>query len=233
MITIQNLSFSYSTPSPFSLQIPFAEFKKNSRIFIDGPSGCGKTTYLNLITGLMSPDSGDITILDTSLSQLSPSQKDQFRADHFGIIFQQFNLIPYLSVIENIILSCTFSTIKKDRVLNSSPSLDNEANRLCHRLELDSLIDRPVNELSIGQQQRVAIARALIGQPEIIVADEPTSALDTSRKHQFMSLLMDECRQYQSTLIFVSHDTGLASDFDQVIHLDTRSTHQREALVSV
>ena len=142
-----------------------------------------------IITGLMAPTQGQVEVLETCITELPPFQKDQFRASHFGIIFQLFNLIPYLSVIENITLPCLFSSYRKARALQSSRSLAEEAKRLCSELDIqDTLLNKPTHRLSLGQQQRVAIARALIGQPEIIIADEPTSALDHERKERFLIL---------------------------------------------
>ena len=224
IINIQDMHFSYPLDNSFSLSIDTLITKNNCRLIIDGPSGCGKTTFLNLITGLLKPNKGQINVLNTPIHTLSASQCDQFRADHFGIIFQQFNLIPYLTIIDNIILPCTFSKKRTQNVLTRSSSCKEEARRLCEELDIhDYLLQKPISHLSIGQQQRVAIARALIGQPDIIIADEPTSALDNERKDQFMTLLLDECNKYNTNLIFVSHDTSLKSKFDQTYSLNKAS----------
>ena len=229
ILNIKDLSFGYKNTTQFNLNIANFSVSKTDKLFIEGQSGCGKTTFLNLITGLIQPSSGQINIFGTDITQLSQVQCDQFRSDHFGIIFQSFNLISYLSVIENIILPCTFSESRKHNVFKHAQSLKEEATRLCHELDIDShLIEKPVNQLSIGQQQRVAIARALIGHPEIIIADEPTSALDPLRTDQFMNLLLSKCNQYETTLIFVSHDTSLQSHFDKVINLTSLTTPQKE-----
>lgn len=220
IIHLDNLVFRYADNPHFSIEIDQFKIEKSSRLFLEGPSGCGKTTFLNLLTGLIPPSSGRVSILDTDITTLRHTQCDRFRADHFGIIFQLFNLIHYLSVIENITLPCMFSASRKKKALLTSGSLDKDARRLCHELDIsDDLLTKPVHYLSIGQQQRVAIARALIGQPEIIIADEPTSALDNDRKKQFMTVLLDECKKYDITLIFVSHDTSLHSYFDQIYRL--------------
>ncbi|RAP34572.1 methionine ABC transporter ATP-binding protein [Candidatus Marinamargulisbacteria bacterium SCGC AG-439-L15] len=222
LITVENISFHYSKDQAFSLNVQEFSVQKNRNLFLEGPSGSGKTTFLNLITGLIKPNSGLIRIMQTEISHLTTVQCDRFRADHFGIIFQLFNLIPYLSVLENVLLPCSFSKLKREKALSQSTSLESEARRLCEELDInDDLLKKPVYQLSIGQQQRVAIARAMIGQPEIIIADEPTSALDNERKEQFLALLLKECEKYQATLIFVSHDTELKSAFDDVCHLKT------------
>jgi len=225
LIDVQNLHYSYQAKENFSLTIPHFSLHRGQNIFLEGESGSGKTTFLNLLSGLTKPHHGSIRILGRDITMLSKVKADRFRADHFGIIFQLFNLIPYLSVIENIILSCTFSYPKRNKVLSRSPSLEVEAMRLCSELDIGkNLLEKPVHQLSIGQQQRVAIARALIGQPEIIIADEPTSALDNVRKDQFMTLLIEECIRYKVTLLFVSHDRALRSHFNS--HIDLNSINK-------
>ena len=225
LLQINDFFLRYSCDTNFSLNIDQLLIEKNTKTFIEGPSGCGKTTFLNIITGLIKPNRGQINVLDTDLTTLNPIACDQFRADHFGIIFQLFNLLPYLTVIENIILPCTFSNSKKQKALLISSSLEDEAKRLCRELDItDTLLNKPVSQLSIGQQQRVSIARAIIGQPEIIIADEPTSALDNERKNQFMTLLLKECETYNLNLIFVSHDTSLQQHFDTSYNLNTLNT---------
>ena len=221
LIQFKRTCFEYSLVSDFSFKLNQFVIKKGSHVFIEGPSGSGKTTFLNLIVGLLSPKAGSISVLGTDITGLSTSKLDRFRSDHFGIIFQLFNLLPYLSVIENISLPCLFSRSRKHKVLQHYQTLSDAARHFCVELDIDDrLLASPVQQLSIGQQQRVAIARALIGQPEIIIADEPTSALDNARKAQFMTLLLRECEKYNLTLLFVSHDETLKSHFEHCYHLD-------------
>ena len=217
IIHLQNIQFSYPKTASFSLTIDSLSIDQHETIFLEGPSGSGKSTLLNLITGIHPPAQGDIRILDTHINRLRAHACDRFRATHFGIIFQMFNLITYLSVIDNIILPCTFSATRKARALAQHGSLVDATRQLCRELDLGDLLTKPVTHLSIGQQQRVAIARALIGQPDIIIADEPTSALDDARKHRFMELLFSECEKYKATLIFVSHDQALKPWFSRTI----------------
>ncbi|RAP37761.1 methionine ABC transporter ATP-binding protein [Candidatus Marinamargulisbacteria bacterium SCGC AAA071-K20] len=233
IIRLKKVLFQYPETQSFSLNIKNLIIRRQQRLFFEGPSGSGKSTLLNLITGLTRPSSGEIKILDTDLLSLSKRSADLFRVDHFGIIFQMFNLIPYLSVIENVILPCTFSKKRKRKALSQSSSLLVEAIRLCEELDIDSsLQQKSVTQLSVGQQQRVAIARALIGQPEIIIADEPTSALDQDRKNQFIDLLFKECDKYKSTLIFVSHDPNLKPLFNTSVSIDQLSrTSKKEAIL--
>ena len=222
LVKIQDLYFSYADSEAFSIKVDSFSAEKGQHIFLEGPSGSGKTTFLNLITGLSPATRGSVSILDTDFSTSSELRIDQFRADHFGIIFQMFNLIPYLNVIENIVLPCSFSKRKKENVLKSATCLEGEARRLCNVLDIDpSLFCKPVQTLSIGQQQRVAIARAVIGKPHIIIADEATSALDINRKNQFIDFLMQEVQKIGSTLIFVSHDISLKGYFDRVVNIDS------------
>jgi putative ABC transport system ATP-binding protein len=194
------------------LQVPRGE-----RVFLRGPSGSGKSTLLGLIGGVLAPDAGTVRVLGQSLGDMSAGARDQFRGAHVGFVFQMFNLIPYLSVRENVLLALRFSPARAARVANGAA----EARRLLAALGLDdpALIDRPVTRLSIGQQQRVAAARALMGQPEILVADEPTSALDHEARQAFLQLLLGECAAHGITLLFVSHDPTLGASFDRQLSL--------------
>ncbi|MEL0630708.1 ABC transporter ATP-binding protein [Psychromonas aquatilis] len=219
MINLSNLRFAWQKEA--IIDISSLNVKKGQHLFIQGPSGSGKSTLLNLLGGVLTPQSGDIEILGQQLDELSASQKDSFRANHIGFIFQQFNLIPYLSVIDNITLPCTFSAPRKAKALKRSGSLEKEATRLLAALGLDDadLLKRSVNELSVGQQQRVAAARAMLGSPEIIIADEPTSALDNDHRQAFIKILFEECQKEEITLIFVSHDSTLKDNFTHQVNL--------------
>lgn len=188
-------------------------------LFVRGASGSGKTTLLNLLAGIYLPDSGSLRLLGTDITTLSASRRDQFRADHIGVVFQQFNLLPYLTTVENVALSCGFSARKQVRATTGTTTIE-AAKRLLDALNLDrSLHDAPVTKLSVGQQQRVAVARALIGGPELLICDEPTSALDADNRDRFMELLFNEVDAQGCTLIFVSHDRQLADGFDRSIEL--------------
>ena len=219
MINLTDLSFAWDK-KPI-IDIKELTINKGEHLFIEGPSGSGKSTLLNLLAGVLTPQSGDISILKQPLNKLSSSQKDTFRADHIGFIFQQFNLLPYLNVLDNITLPCSFSAIRKNKALKSSESLEKEAIRLLNALGLKDpeLLQRSVNELSVGQQQRVAVARAMLGRPEIIIADEPTSALDSDNRQSFIKVLFEECQKADITLIFVSHDTSLKTHFKHSLKL--------------
>jgi putative ABC transport system ATP-binding protein len=217
VVNITNLRFAWPNASQDTLDIPNFTVQEGEHVFIKGPSGCGKSTLLGLLTGINQVQHGQVDVLGTDVRSLSSSARDKFRADNIGYIFQQFNLLPYLSVIENVILPCQFSTQRKKQ-LKKSPQ--KEAQDLLTRLHLpQELLNKPVVELSIGQQQRVAAARALIGAPKLIIADEPTSALDHDNRSAFIELLMEQANLAQSTLVFVSHDPTLEKLFDRSVNL--------------
>ncbi len=217
VINLNNVTFQWPNSDTPTLDIEQLSVTANEHVFIKGPSGCGKSTLLSLLTGINAATQGQVELLGSNLTELSSSQRDRFRADNIGYIFQQFNLLPYLSVVENVILPCQFSHQRKQNV---SGSLIQRANELLDKLHLPQAVrQKPVIDLSIGQQQRVAAARALIGEPKVVIADEPTSALDYDNRSAFIELLMEEANRVGSTLVFVSHDPTLESLFERVIHL--------------
>jgi putative ABC transport system ATP-binding protein len=190
------------------------------RLFITGPSGCGKSTLLSLAAGIITPQEGDVLLSGTPLKSLSGPKRDRLRGDSLGYIFQQFNLVPYLPPIENILLPCRFSKVRRERALEGAKSLEEAAESLLGRLSVPKeRWAQPSAALSVGQQQRVAAARALIGRPRLLIADEPTSALDRGLGLSFLRLLMKECEEAGSSLLFVSHDTALASEFPRIFRL--------------
>jgi len=220
-IAIRDLRFRWRADLPPVLAIDSLDIQPGERIFIEGPSGSGKTTLLGLLSGVLPVVDGTLTVLDQPLHRLGAVERDHFRADHVGYVFQMFNLIPYLSMLDNVTLPCRFSRRRRARALARGGSLNAEAVRLLAHLDLDDpgLRARPVTELSVGQQQRVAAARALMGAPEILIADEPTSALDADRRAGFVELLFRECREAGLTLVFVSHDASLEGLFDRTLRL--------------
>lgn len=215
IIQIIDLKFSYSKGETI-LDIPDFKIESGSKVFLHGPSGSGKTTLLSVLSGILIPKTGQVTLLGQNLSLLKGGELDRFRGNHMGYIFQMFNLIPYLSVMQNILLPLRFNALRKSRIQDGEKQ---EAERLATGLGMQTLLHRQVTDLSVGQQQRVAAARALIGSPEIIIADEPTSALDQDAREEFISLLFDQCSRIGSTLVFVSHDKTLARLFDRNISL--------------
>jgi putative ABC transport system ATP-binding protein len=217
MVKIENLKFKYSSSSQFILDIPEFSIENGEKIFLYGPSGCGKTTFLEVLAGINTPAEGTVNMGDRCFTKMNSAEKDQFRSDNMGYIFQSFNLIPYLNVQENVTLPLYFSSRKRGIV---SVSDENKVTlEICKFLGIDQFLERPVTELSVGQQQRVAAARAIIGQPSLILADEPTSSLDFNHREKFIRLLFELCRQHQTSVLFVSHDRTLEKLFDRSLNL--------------
>jgi putative ABC transport system ATP-binding protein len=217
LIELSKVQFQYPKQSWKTLDIPLMKIEAKEKVFLFGPSGSGKTTLLEVLAGVLSPQSGEVKILGENLQIMSPAARDRFRAGHLGYIFQSFNLIPYLSVEENIQLPLSLSDLRRERLKGQSVS--ERISQLCDRLGIGDLQGRQVTELSVGQQQRVAVARALLGSPEIILADEPTSALDQDHREKFIRLLFEVCEAQGTTVLFVSHDRSLMSLFDRSLSL--------------
>ena len=219
VIDLTDLTFAWPG-HPVLLDVQRFTLNSGERLFLRGPSGSGKSTLLGLISGVLEAQSGQINVLGEDLAKLSGSQRDRVRADHLGVIFQLFNLVPYLSVIENVVLPCRFSK-RRQKQVQAAGGATLEARRLLTQLGLDSeeLLARKVTDLSVGQQQRVAAARALIGSPALIIADEPTSALDADSRDRFINLLSAEVQKTGAALLFVSHDASLARLFDRAVDL--------------
>ena len=223
-IAISGLRFGFGSGDDV-LAIRELRIRTAQRVFLFGPSGCGKSTLLAMIGGVLVPREGKVAVLGENLSGKKSAARDRIRADHVGFIFQQFNLVPYLSVVENVSLPCRYSRRRLERAVDADGSLEESAARLLSALGIgEELRSRKTTDLSVGQQQRVAAARALIGRPELVLADEPTSSLDADRRREFINLLVSECGRVDSTVIFVSHDASLATHFDLAIDLQTANT---------
>jgi len=219
VVDLSGVRFSWTGAPPLLIDIKAMQVARGARVFLRGPSGSGKSTLLSLLAGVVTPREGSLRVLGREIGVLGNAERDRFRADHIGFIFQMFNLIPYLSVAENVGLPCGFSQRRRANAVRAGGSVEGEAVRLLEHLDMGTadVLHRPVTELSVGQQQRVAAARALIGAPELVIADEPTSSLDADRRAAFIDLLFGECAREQATLIFVSHDATLAPLFDRSI----------------
>ncbi len=216
LLSIEQLSFTWPGTSRPVLDLPEFSLGRGEKLFLYGPSGSGKSTLLALIGGLVRPDQGRIVFNGVDLAKLSGPRRDRFRAEQLGVIFQQFNLLPWLDVGANVALPCRFSRARARRAGNIQAAVE----RLLEGMDLDgSLWTRRADALSVGQQQRVAAARALIGQPALVLADEPTSALDSDRRARFLELLFAQIEAAGSTLLFVSHDRELATRFDRQLDL--------------
>ena len=221
MLEIRDLQFQWPGAPADSgrLAIDHLSLAAGRTAFLYGPSGCGKSTLLGLMAGVLVAQSGSVSLLGQDWAALRGGRRDARRADHVGVIFQQFNLLPYLSVLDNVLLPCRFSAVRARRCAGGPAAA---AQALLQQVGLPAgLWARPAAALSVGQQQRVAAARALIGAPELVIADEPTSALDNALRDEFMTLLLGQCRAAGSTLVFVSHDERLAARFDEQLSLPT------------
>ena len=215
-VELRSLRFAYRAGRDV-LAIDHLVIDRGETVFLHGPSGSGKTTLLGILAGVLQASSGQVRVLGSDFSLLSSGARDAFRARHLGYVFQMFNLIPYLSARENILLPVRLDAHRRANL--GSRSFDEAVRDIAGQLDIPDLLDVPIAELSVGQQQRVAAARALIGHPEVIIADEPTSALDTDRRVQFLQLLFASCRAAGATLIFVSHDHTLMPLFSRTIEL--------------
>lgn len=215
-IELADIRFHYSKrPDHKVLNIPLWSLATSDLAFVHGPSGGGKSTLLGLLSGMLTPVDGQLTVLGERLDIMNSRQRDQFRAENIGYVFQQFNLIPYLNAIDNLLLAMRFSSRKNTLTLN------NKIKDLFSALNIaEQAWYSPARDLSVGQQQRVAIARALINKPKLLIADEPTSSLDKANRDAFMELLMPMVKDNQMTLLFVSHDFTLSRYFDRVESLD-------------
>lgn len=205
-IHIKNLNFGYKKNQPL-LCIDEWQVSEHAQVFLYGASGSGKSTLLNLLSGILVPQSGGIWLLNQNFSALSAKKRDAFRAKNIGVVFQEFNLIPFLTVAENIQLATYFAGHSADKKDTSQTMTT-----IFERLQLSQkLLSQRADALSVGQRQRVSIARALINKPSILIADEPTSALDSDNRDEFMRLLLETT--VDCTVLFVSHDKGLQSHF--------------------
>jgi len=230
VVRMSGIRFRWPGARTFSLSIDDFALPRGQRVLLVGPSGAGKSTFLSLLCGIVAPSAGRLDVLGTDVTRLSNAARDRFRAEHFGIIFQMFNLLPYGSILDNVLLPLSFARARRARAA-AKGSAEAEARRLLDSLGLDAteLDGHSAANLSVGQQQRVAAARALIGGPELIVADEPTSALDRDRQLAFLDLLFAEADAAGASVIMVSHEQELGSLFDRVLRLDEIAVSERRA----
>jgi putative ABC transport system ATP-binding protein len=218
VLELRALRFAWPGSPRELLRIDHLQLGAGERLLLRGPSGGGKSTLLSIAAGVLVASGGEARLLGVDWRTLSAGQRDRRRADAIGVVFQQFNLLPYLSVLDNVLLAGRFSATRLQRAGHKPRET---AQALLAALELEaSSWGRPAAQLSVGQQQRVAAARALFGRPALVIADEPTSALDEGRRDAFMALLLRECAAAGSALLFVSHDARLARHFERVVELD-------------
>lgn len=215
VISLEDVQFGYGTR--LVLDIPRLWVEQGSSVLLRGISGGGKSTLLGLLAGVLLPGKGRVEVAGHALQDMGGAARDRFRADQLGVIFQQFNLLPFLTVRDNIALGLRFSRLRSARI---SGQLDAEIARLLQALQLNpELMQRRAGTLSVGQQQRVAAARALIGRPTLLLADEPTSALDREAATAFLQLMSAQCQAAGTTVLVVSHDDSLQPLFDRTISL--------------
>ena len=220
-VALDGVRYAWPGDAAPTIDVERMRVAAGERVFVRGASGSGKTTLLGLIAATLRPQAGTVRVGGTDLNALSGTARDAFRAEHIGFVFQQFNLLPFLSVPENVELPTRFSPARRERATRAGRTLGQETERLLEamRLPASAWRGRSAMRLSVGQQQRVAVARALIGAPALVIADEPTSALDVEAREAFVELVFAEVREAGSTLLFVSHDPGLASGFDRTVEL--------------
>lgn len=211
-IELKAVTFWYR-PNDWQLTLPALRLENGQHLFIRGASGTGKTTLLNLLAGITRPNQGELWVQGQPLHQLSAAKRDKLRAAEIGVVFQQLNLISYLSVLDNVLLRASFAKKPNSAHLQRAAALL-EALGLAA-----SLWQQPASALSVGQQQRVAIARALLTEPALLIADEPTSALDADNRDAFMRVLLAEADKCGTTVIFVSHDQQLKSYFNYELQM--------------
>lgn len=211
MIRLNDVKFHYPQ-SEFNLAIGDLSFYENHKTALIGPSGFGKTTLLNLIAGILLPSAGSILVNNKAINSLTDKQRRLYRLSNIGFIFQDFRLVPYLNVIDNMLLPFR---------INSAVKADTEAferaRRLAEQLNISQLTAKYPSRLSHGEKQRVAIARALVNRPKILLADEPTGNLDPENKMQIKRILFEAVNESGAILITVTHDMEMLDGFDKIV----------------
>jgi putative ABC transport system ATP-binding protein len=211
MISIQSLRFRYPDSS-FSLCMPKLSVAQGEKLAVIGPSGSGKTTLLNLIAGIIVPESGDVQAGEVAVSKLGDAARRDFRIANIGFVFQNFQLLDYLSVLDNILHPFRIS-----RALELNRDVRNRALELASQMGIADKLTQHARQLSQGEQQRAAICRALLPQPRLILADEATGNLDPDNKQLILDMLFERVDEHGATLLAVTHDHELLSRFDRVV----------------
>jgi len=212
-LQLRDLVFRYAGER-FALKVPRLDLAAGEHIAITGPSGCGKTTLLRLASGILIPESGTVQAAETILSSLPEAARRRFRLLHIGLVFQTFELVPYLNVRDNILLPFRVSPD-----LRLSGTVRDRAVALAKETGIAHLLDQSPAEISQGERQRIALCRALITDPALILADEPTGSLDPQNQQRAVALLHEQARQAGATLIMVTHEPSLLGGFDRHLPL--------------
>lgn len=211
MIELKNIKFSYPN-SDFHLSINNLSIDAGQKTAVIGPSGFGKTTMLNLIAGILLPESGSVIIKEKEINNLQDAERRNFRIKEIGFVFQDFKLLEYLNVLDNILLP-----YRINNTLKLKDETRTVAKELAQTLKIGNKLNKYPAKLSHGERQRVAICRALLNKPSIILADEPTGNLDPTNKNHIIDILFEYVENYGSTLITVTHDHDLLKGFNKVI----------------
>ena len=224
-LRLADIRFAWPGGAGFGLNVDKFALARGERMLLLGASGSGKSTLLSLICGISAPSSGRVEVDGVDIAGLSRRRRDRFRAERIGIVFQQFNLLPYATPLDNVLLPLRFAPERRARVGDARA----EALRLASGLGLDEALmaGGAAGALSVGQQQRVAIVRALIGAPALVVADEPTSALDASAQTAFIETMFARVEAAGASLLMVSHDERLADRFDRAVRIGDIARTQR------
>jgi putative ABC transport system ATP-binding protein len=217
VITVERLEFRYAE-GDFFLEIPALQIERGETVAFIGPSGSGKTTLLNLIAGIALPRAGRITTGDVELTSLDDASRRNFRIRNIGLVFQEFELLEYLSVLDNILLPYRINpSMRLDRAVRE------RARELAAEVDIGDKLDRHATKLSQGEKQRVAVCRALLPQPSLLLADEPTGNLDPNNKGRVLDILFDYAGRTGTTLVTVTHDHDLIERYGRVV--DFREFH--------
>jgi len=217
MIELEDLEFRYGE-GDFRLRIRKLTVERGSRVAVVGPSGSGKTTFLHLVAGISMPRTGRVLTSGIEVTALDDAARRAFRIRNIGLVFQEFELLEYLNVLDNILLP-----YRIDPVLRLDPGVRERAARLAERVGIGDKLGRFANRLSQGEKQRVAVCRALLVEPELLLADEPTGNLDPANKGRVLDILVDHAEESGATLVLVTHDRDLLGRFQRVI--DFREFH--------
>ncbi|MFZ2280131.1 MAG: ATP-binding cassette domain-containing protein [Prosthecobacter sp.] len=213
---VSDLRFAYSAEG-FRVHVPQLELAAGKALALAGPSGAGKSTLLRLLTGLLTPTAGKVSLGTAQMETMTHEARRAFRLQHIGLVFQDFALLDYLTVTENILLPHQFRGTANAAV--RTKMLD-----LTQRLHIDRYLDKRVSHLSQGERQRVAVARALVHEPQFVFADEPTASLDPARGRIVVDMLLEDTRRRGACLVMVTHDPNLLPLFDQTVRMEDLAT---------